>query len=194
MTLRHPDPDALDPRVRDMLRAVVLAEVADARPSGARRARVRRLSTMGLLGLALVAGVGMTAAVRTYQRYVAAPPAMSVRCYESVSRDAGDDFPGTSVMQAAALTDPSDLTTSSIVDIADPVPICADLWRSGVLPMATVEDRYSPTAEYPVPDLTACVWRNGAVSVYPGRPGVCADIDLSEDSNSRPYLAGEPAR
>ncbi len=60
-------------------------------------------------------------------------------------------------------------------DRLNAVEVCADLWRTGVVREPGTHQ--SPSGQYPVPTLTACVVDDQLV-IYPGGPGVCGQLKV----------------
>ena len=60
-------------------------------------------------------------------------------------------------------------------DRLNAVEACAGLWRAGAVRKPGT--RESPSGEYPVPVLTACVVDDQLV-IYPGGPGVCGELKV----------------
>lgn len=178
----------LAPEDRARIRAALLTEVAgtDAAP-GRIRWRLRRPGVAVAASAILVAaGAGSATAVVLHQRSVAAAPAGSARCYSQVSRDKGESFPGATVI----VGNPGLNLSGNTATVNDPVPLCVKAWRVGILPGTEHQPPLDQNARHPVPDLAACVDAAGSVSVYPGKPQVCASVGMAIDSNSEPYTDG----
>lgn len=150
-----------------MLRALVVSEH---RNTPHRSRRVATVSVIAGLGVVVVGGVAAAGVL------LAAKPATdrtTGRCYSTISSDFGDDFPGSSMANAAR---PGGATPE-----LPPVALedCAAAWRAGA--MAAPGSNPSPNAagEYPVPPLVACVLPSGQAAVFPGPPTTCAALGLA---------------
>lgn len=148
--------------------------------------RHRRL-TVAALAAAVLATGGSAYAVRLIS---STPPASNgLFCYSVVSSDQSDNAPGTGVTVAA----PTLAAGTTVGDgmISEPVALCADLYRQGVLKLGVAHLSVPPTlaTDDPVPRLTACVRGDGTVAVEPAGPAVCATIGMTVFTH---YLPASP--
>ena len=123
------------------------------------RHRRRRARWGGLFALGLVAGtaIGVTAYLRSGQP---ARPEGGILC-----------------RAAASLTADATLLQLS----ADPVAACADEWAAGRIEGSPGG---AATGGAGVPPLVACIGTGGAIEVFPGEPGTCAQLGLDEAAAS----------
>ena len=163
----RPIPDARRAADQAMLRAVVVAEPAH---TPRRTHRVAIVSVV--VGLCVVAAGGAAAASILFTAKPATDRTTG-RCYSTISSNFGDDFPGTSMANAAR---PGG-TAPELPPVA--IENCAAVWRAGA--MTTPGSHPSPNVagEYPVPPLAACVLPSGEAAVFPGPPSTCASLGLS---------------
>jgi hypothetical protein len=161
------------PRVRweadqELLRALASSEGGRA----PRRAR-RGVVVAGFAGMTLLAAGGVAAA----GALLAAQPATdrSVgRCYSVISSNFGDDFPGSSMSNAAR----PGQTAPELPPVA--LENCAAVWRAGALSAPGTQPVPDAAGEYPVPPLVACVLPSGEAAVFPGPPSTCASLGIPE--------------
>lgn len=150
-----------------MLRSVVCAD-----PRTAPR-RTRRLAVVSLVaGLCVITAGGVAAA----GALLTARPAtdqVTGRCYSTISSNFGDDFPGTSMANAATPEGAApDLPPVAIVD-------CAAAWRAGALKAPGTHPSPNAAGIYAVPPLAACVLPSGEAAVFPGPPSTCESLGLA---------------
>jgi len=150
-----------------MLRTIV---ASDHTPAPRRRGRIAIVSVV--VGVCVVAAGGAAAA----GVLLAAKPATdrdTGRCYSTVSSNFGDDFPGTSMGNAAR---PGG-TAPELPPVA--VENCAAAWRAGAVVAPGSHPSPNASGEYPVPPLVACVLPSGEAAVFPGPPSTCAGLGIS---------------
>lgn len=97
----------------------------------------------------------------------------TARCYAVASLSAGDESFTTVAMSTPA-------GAASPAQVADPLGICSDLWRQGVLRPGPDGARGAPDPEasYSVPPLVTCVLADGTAAVFPGSKSTCAALGL----------------
>lgn len=134
-----------------------------------RRRRVRY--TLGaVLGLAIM-GAGTATAVVILQP---APVTdhHTARCYQEVSTNFGDDFPGITVAEAVA----NDNATDG--EVRAPIQVCAATWEAGAFPVRDYRAYPPPSSPSPVPELIGCVLPDGTAAVFPGNAATCDRLGL----------------
>ena len=163
----RPIPDARRAADQEMLRTLVVSDHART------PRRTRRVAVVSVIvGLGVVAAGGAAAA----GVLLAAKPATdrdTGRCYNTISTNFGDDFPGTSMSNAAR---PGG-TEPELPPVA--VENCAAVWRAGAMTAPGSHPSPNAAGEYLVPPLVACVLPSGQAAVFPGPPSTCASLGLS---------------
>jgi len=149
-----------------MLSALIRSEAAP----GARRS-TRRVAVLSV-GTVAVLTVGGAAAARTLLPPSSAKVQDLGRCYSTISTNFGDDFPGTSISNAASRDEAAPAVPPNIVDD------CAAAWRIGVLKLNDPHVGAQPSGDYPVPPLVACVLPSGEAAVFPGPATTSGDLGL----------------
>lgn len=153
---------------QEMLRALASLEGSRA-PRRTRRAVV----VTGFAGVTLLAAGGVAAAVAL----LAAQPATdrSVgRCYSVISSNFGDDFPGSSMSNAAR----PGQTAPELPPVA--LENCAAAWRAGAMTAPGTQPTPNAAGQYPVPALVACVLPSGEAAVFPGPASTCSRLGLPD--------------
>lgn len=134
----------------------------------------RRGVTLAVAGM--IAAGGAAAATATIVRHLE-PEQATVsthgRCYWEASSTYGDDFPGTTAVNATS----ADGWTPRLV--ATLLADCAATWRAGAFQIGSPGIHSDVTGdEYPVPDLVACVLPDGEAAVFPGDSTTCDRLGL----------------
>lgn len=94
----------------------------------------------------------------------------SARCYSKVSKNFGENFPGTTVAS------PAD-SRGQDGQIRAPIATCAEAWRVGEM-QGIRPDQANPP--YLVPDLVGCVLPGGSAAVFPGPATTCHELGLPD--------------
>ena len=149
-----------------MLSALIRSEAAPAARRSTRRVAVLSVGTFAVLA------VGGAAAARTLLPPRTAQLQDQGRCYSAISSNFGDDFPGTTISNAATQAQAAPAVPPTIIDD------CAAAWRIGVLKLDDPHVGAQPSGDYPVPPLVACVLPSGEAAVFPGPPTTCGDLGL----------------
>jgi hypothetical protein len=151
---------------QELLRALAFAE-GGRTTRGARRGVI----VAGFAGVMLVAAGGVAAAGALLAGQPATDRSIG-RCYTAISTDFGDDFPGTSMSNAAR----PGQTAPELPPLA--LENCAAAWRAGVIAAPGTQPKPDAAGEYPVPPLVACVLPSGEAAVFPGSAGTCSILGL----------------
>ena len=129
----------------------------------------RRLAVVGAsVGVAVLVAAGSAAA------YVSRAPATDptyARCYLSASL--AKDAVGTDVSMAFAPGEPEIPNAP-----AHALEMCATWWNLQLTGVAHYDGATDGNNTPPVPDLVACVLKNGAVGVFPGDDQTCFELGL----------------
>ena len=152
------------PEARPMPEAEAQAILRALRQEMTRRPWWRRRLVVASIGLgtALATAGAMTAYVafrEPTERGVAT-------CYGAAAT--GSD----TVRVDVALASPNE---SGSAVIEDPIQLCAQAWRDGLLDAGVVD---SPFGTQQVPELVACTLPGGSVGVFPGSAGTCQRLEL----------------
>jgi hypothetical protein len=162
----RPIPGARRSADEAMLRAKVVANHGRA---PRRRPRVATVAVVGIVGVIAVGGVAAAGA------FLAPKPAtnrQTGRCYSTISSNFGDNFPGSSMGNAAR---PGG-TAPELPPLA--IDDCAASWRAGAMTYPGTHPSPNAAGDYPVPPLVACVLPSGEAAVFPGPPSTCASLGL----------------
>lgn len=146
-----------------------LLEAAAQQSLRPRRRRWLTRTTVALTVAALFTGGGVATA------YVALRPAdqlTDIRCYTKVDPNQSEEFPGTTVTSRG-------VGSSGRTAAADPIEVCGDLWRQGVLELGAKTAGGPGSTRQRAPQLQACVLDEGTAAVYPSRdPDICKRLGL----------------
>ncbi|MQA05291.1 MAG: hypothetical protein GEV07_22060 [Streptosporangiales bacterium] len=146
-----------------------LLEAAAARTLQPRRGRWLSRTTVVVVAAALFTGGGVATA---YVAFRQADQLTDIRCYTKVDADQSADFPGTTVTSRG-------VGSQGRTAAADPIKVCGDLWRQGVLESGADTAAEPGNARQRAPRLQACVLDEGTAAVYPSRDsGVCRQLGL----------------
>jgi hypothetical protein len=164
------------PRYRPAARQMLAAEVAATRQRPVpHRRRLAVLATTGAAVLALGTGTAVA-----YRLMGSAPvtDTHSARCYTSISKNFGSDFPGASVSgsgngatSAGGRGVPAQVTA--------PIQMCTYLWSIGRLRAESSDAPAAASGTYPVPHLAGCVLPDGTAAVFPGPDDTCQNLGLA---------------
>lgn len=115
--------------------------------------------------------LGGTAGAYVAFKPATVPVADGTRCYSKATLDGGDDFYGTTVIQA--------FRADGTRNAATAIDACSGLWKQGFLKPGQKEvGRPANGEDHPVPHLVACTLDNGMAAVFPGDDGTCAKLGL----------------
>lgn len=159
---RVPSNRALPPARRAALYHVLTEEVARTREPWWRRSR--RAATVGIGAAALVFAGG--AASAGYVMFRPATELQTVWCYNAPSLDEDQRILAGAANEGAGP-----------IDINDPVAVCSQVWRDGLLPTEGASDAPVVPADE-APPLTACTLSDGVAAVFPGDEETCPGLNL----------------
>jgi hypothetical protein len=162
-------PDDIDERLARMR-----GNILEALPS----TRTHRFSRAGRVTI-LVAGSSLFAIALTGGTIAAIQASQedvdySVQCFEAASRSAES----TTVVLAEA----TDNETGEIVprDAIDPAETCGEMWRMGFLGQESAPADPN-AANFPIPELVACVLDNGVGAVFPREDSTASSESFCRD-------------
>lgn len=168
---RHHLPDDVQERHLAMLRELA-AEEQPPTPRGPSRRRLPRpLVTGGVVVLVAAGGGGTAAAFGLFSN----SPSRTDTAYCYASADL-DDSPTNRIEFAV------DANGKDQGDAATAAPeVCAVYWRSGVFSAGAADPSHVPAdgGHQPVPPLTACILKSGALAVFPGDAETCSQLGLA---------------
>ncbi|MEJ1229809.1 MAG: hypothetical protein WDM88_02860 [Galbitalea sp.] len=147
-------------------------------PMLTRRRRRRRVSiTVAGAGLAaVVLTAGTVAVVQATQEQIG----YSVICYSAASTSS--DY--------ATASDPTatnTVTGQTDREAADPVSVCGDMWRSGLVGQKPDAQRDPNTANFPIPQLVACTTTDGVGAAFPREGSGATETDFCDSLGLAPW-------
>ena len=163
------------PAERTMSEATALRlrkQITDAIVQPRTRRRIPR-KAFWVTGLTSTIVIG-TSTAWAYQQFDEATITSEVRCYSMPDLGDGDHYPGLT-------TTSPDMMSGESMTFEAAIDACTVSWTAGVLVEGDPRI-HEPTngGSAPVPGLTACVVAGGIAGVFPGGPGTCADLGLSQ--------------
>jgi hypothetical protein len=158
-------------------RSEVMRTVEDDAPALTRRHRRRvgiAIAVAGVAALALTAGtIAVVQATHEQTTY-------SVLCYSGASTSS-------SYGTAADPNATNARTGQTDRQAADPVSVCGDMWRMGLVGQKPDPQRDPNTANFPVPQLVACTTANGVGAAFPRGGSHASKADFCDSLGLTPW-------
>jgi hypothetical protein len=158
-------------------RSEVMRTVLDDVPMLTHRHRRRVGITIAVAGAAALALTAGTVAVvqATHEQIT-----YSVLCYSGASTSS-------SYTTAADPTATNTKTGQSDRQAVDPVSVCGETWRMGLVGQKPDPQRDPNTANFPVPRLVACATANGVGAAFPRGASSATETDFCESLGLTPW-------